>query len=183
MRLLTPTVMLFLIGCGASQKYSQPGVHQYSDLHAQREQRPAEETRPVDDDEDETRPGSHGGQNAADPLRQRCRDTRDAREKDRLQAQKALDQYHADQDRVMAWYQQHCHLGEITVTRKVGESFESKPEPQIKCDTEVGRPQGLTVEFVADHQAAITTPDNFYNQDLRELHYACVPYDKEDQAR
>jgi hypothetical protein len=117
----------------------------------------------------------------AEPLRQQCRDTRETRAEDRLQAQRALDQYHAEQDRVMPWFNQHCHLVEVMVTRKVGDRFESNPESIMRCDTDVGRPKGLTEQFAADHQVAIATPDIFYNQDLRGLHQSCGPYDAEEQ--
>jgi hypothetical protein len=120
-------------------------------------------------------------QHQADPLRQQCRDTREERKQDRLQAQRTLDQYHADQDRVMPWFNQHCRIVEVMVTRKVGDRFESNPEPALRCDTDAGRPKGLTEQFVAEHQAAITTPETFYNQDLRELHHSCGRYDGEEQ--
>jgi hypothetical protein len=63
------------------------------------------------------------------------------------------------------------------VTRRVGDRFESKPESVMQCDTEEGRPKGLTEQFVAEPQATVTTPEQFYNQDLRDLHYLCAPYD------
>jgi hypothetical protein len=185
-RNLAPIVVLFVTGCTASQQYSQPGVHPYSDLPVSHEQPPNEEAQNDERPPAQAARGTKQTEEAAkkreaDPLRRQCRDTREAREKDRLQAQQALDQYHADQDRVMPWFNQHCHLVEVMVTRKVGGRFESKPEPVMQCDTDVGRPKGLTEQFVAEHQAAISTPDTFYNQDLRELHRSCGPHDAEDE--
>ncbi len=195
-RSLAPIVILFVTGCAESQQYSRPGVHPYLDLPVSREQPPNEEAHERDGERNATRPPAQAAeakqqkrirwdsdpkQRDKDPLRQECTDTREAREQDRLQAQRALDQYHADQDRVMPWFNQHCRLVEVMVTRKVGDRFESNPEPALRCDTDVGRPKGLTEQFVAEHQAAITTPETFYNRDLRELHDSCGRYDGEEQ--
>jgi hypothetical protein len=189
-RTLAPIVALFVAGCTASPRYSQPGVHPYSDLPASHEQPPNDEppaarATPSEPQVRGTEPRSQAEEatkkREQDPLRQQCKETREAREKDRLQALEALDQYHADQERVMPWFNQHCHLVEVKVTRKVGDRFESKPEPVMQCDTDAGRPKGLTEQFVAEHQAAITTPDTFYHQDLRELHRSCAPYDEQEQ--
>jgi hypothetical protein len=190
-RNLAPIVLLFVAGCAASPQYSQPGVHPYSDLPVSHEQPPNDEppaARATQSDSQvrgtERRPQAEetAKKREPDPLRQQCRDTREAREKDRLQALDALDQYRADQERVMPWFNRHCHLVEVMVTRKVGDRFEAKPEPVMQCDTDVGRPKGLTEQFVAEHQAAITTPDTFYHQDLRELHHSCGPYDEQAQS-
>jgi hypothetical protein len=175
-RLFAAIIPLFVVGCASSQEYSRPGVHPYSDLPT------SHEPEGVDEPSTEQAPASRGEQERtqpgeADPLRQQCRDTREAREKDKRAGQQAFDQYRADQDRVMPWFKQHCHLAQVVVTRKAGDRFESKPESVMQCDTEEGRPKGLTEQFVAEHQAAITTPDQFYHQDFRELHYLCAPYD------
>ena len=177
-RRFAPIILPLVVGCAASHEYSRPGVHPYSDLPVAHEQERADEPSA------EQAPAPHQRQEQertqreqADPLRQQCRDTRQARNKDKRQAQQALDQYRADQDRVMPWFNQHCHLAQVMVTRRVGDRFESKPESVMQCDTGEGRPKGLTEQFVAEHQATITTPDQFYHPDFRELHYLCAPYD------
>jgi len=173
-----PVILLFVIGCAASQEYSRPGVHPYSDLPVSHEpeaaDEPTTEQAPASREREEQ---ERKQREQADPLRQQCRDTREARKQDKRQAEQALDQYRADQDRVMPWFSQHCHLAQVMVTRRVGDRFESKPESVMQCDTEEGRPKGLTEQFVAEHQASITTPDQFYREDFRELHYLCAPYD------
>jgi hypothetical protein len=172
-RFLVPIITLTFVGCAVSSSYSRPGVHPYTELPVLPEEPGSDETEPPP--KPTAKPQAQ--LEAPDPLRDQCRETREARQSDRLRAQRALEQYHAEQGRVMPWYSQHCRLAEIMVTRKVGDGFESTPEQRIECDTEEGRPRGLTEEFVAEHEAVITTPDQFYSEDLRELHYACSVYD------
>lgn len=82
----------------------------------------------------------------------------------------AAKRYKREYERAMPWFHEHCRvLSEIEiVVRKLDDEW------SFVCDTQKGRPKGLTTEYVADHQS---TPSPTMFVEYLNNDAWCEPFD------